>query len=221
MRIRTLALLAVVVAFAAAFITPSQGVLAEGFLRCYRITLPLNSDIPFSVNGVWDWETGEYEFLNFNVNNDTIEYYIAVDDNQVGFVGSPEGNVNVYNEFDPLVWGAGDVEEVSFEGHCNGAILDGRLNKTDLGALAFVYPAADGFSVWELNLGDMQGYEQFTVSAADVSSALADAASSGVNQQIGSSENGTTLFALAGGQCQMNHFELDGKLNEFIFDCAA
>lgn len=231
MRIRSLALLAVVAAFAASFIMPASinALEADGFLRCFRVYVPVTDDgfgFRPSVATVIDYETGDPIFINFNPyeTNNEIEYYIALSDTQVGVVGSWEDGVvfagdDEFGAFTLVSSDSVQIEEVEWA-YCDGAIMDGRLNSSDLGALAYVYPAADGFSVWELNLGDMKGYQQFTATRADIAAAIALANETGVNQAIGTTERGTSLWALVGGTCQLNHFELDGKINEFAFVCA-
>ena len=197
-------------------------------MRCFHLVVPVDAagDFTPAVAGIWDSESGSWVQFHYNPHetNNVLDYYFAVSDNQNAFASSAMEWASVWanDEFGGWAYDSSraTAEEVDW-GYCDGSVMDGRLNASDLGALAYVYPTTDGYSVWELNLGDMKGYEQFAVSAADIAAASATANETGVNQQIGvTTERGTTLWALAGGQCQMNHFEQDGKINEFAFDCA-
>lgn len=230
MRFRSLiAGAALVATTVAALITPAQSALAQeadGFLRCFHMYVPVTTSGGWrpAGAGIWDWDSGEYVEYHwtFNESNTALDYYFAVSDTQVGFVNSAVGygSVSANDEYGIFKYASNaEIEEVDWA-YCAGSIMDGRLNASDLGALSYIYPDANGYSVWELNLGDMKGYQQFAVTKADIAAAIATAKETGVNQQIGSTERGTTLWVLAGGQCQLNHFELDGKINEFTFDCA-
>jgi hypothetical protein len=191
------------------------------FLKCYNIIVPIGASRDFFAL-LFDDETGEtiLQLLNENVREDQIEINIAVSSTEIGFVATDEALI-VFDKIEGFVFGSGgSITQVPWDGYCRAAILDGRLNKYDLGALAYVYPEDDGYAIWELNLSTFEGYQAYTVAQSEIDSALAAAATNAANQRIGEpSERGTSVWALTSGLCQMNHFEQDGKLNEFIFPC--
>ncbi len=103
-----------------------------------------------------------------------------------------------------------------------GFIGDGRINDggDQLAApLAGYCTDEDGIEVWDIS-ADGVGDKDFTVTAADITAALALAAETTVNQIVGSGALGNQLWALTSGELQFHGPGLpgeEGKIYDYIF----
>ena len=98
-----------------------------------------------------------------------------------------------------------------------GRIDDGRINAEDLGAPLAAYCTADhGIEVWDIDETG-QGTLAFTVTKADITTALSDAIASGQNVLVGQGL-GDSLYALSSNQLTLVGPDVkeSGKTYEFV-----
>jgi hypothetical protein len=101
-------------------------------------------------------------------------------------------------------------------------INDGRLNIDQLGMLAVIYYNAQtrGYDVYGVNPGTGQGDLAIRVNRATVDQALNRATTPGGANTLIQNVGGVSLWALTSNECQLNSFNVDGTLDEFVFACA-
>ncbi len=101
-------------------------------------------------------------------------------------------------------------------------INDGRLNIDRLGSLAVIYDNSEtgGYDVYGVNPGSGEGRLVIRASRAVVNNALARALAPGGANTLIQASSGISLWALTSNECQLNSFNLDGSLDEFVFACA-
>lgn len=101
-------------------------------------------------------------------------------------------------------------------------INDGRLNIDDLGSLAVIYKnsATGGYDVYAVNPDTGAGKLVIRATREAVNQALGQATQAGGANTLIQASGAISLWALTSNECQMNSFNLDGSLDEFVFDCA-
>ncbi|MBI1281085.1 MAG: hypothetical protein GC179_23365 [Anaerolineaceae bacterium] len=193
---------------------------------CYRLQAMTDASGLY-VYGILDYPSGNLVYLDFNTvaGNTNVTIYAIGDKTKVNILETYNGLAAIVPAEDIAVaWGDASVTEVDSEGACTEVlgIMDGRLNRRDLGAVSFIFPTQDGLNVVEFDRTAQHGLIEFKVTKADITAALEAAQKSGQNQQIGDKSGqlyGSKLYALTSGECQLNANQPDGKLYTFIFKC--
>ncbi|MFW5748492.1 MAG: LysM peptidoglycan-binding domain-containing protein [Chloroflexota bacterium] len=99
-----------------------------------------------------------------------------------------------------------------------GLLLDGRINPAALAGPVAIYCTAEGIMVWDIDPVTSRGDLVIVASPAAVREALASAQRSERNTEIAAGgTQGSALYALTSGELQVNSFEQNGTLYEFIF----
>ena len=158
-----------------------------------------------------------FSFFFYPVGTTVTDYVLAGVGEGVGLAsatmvaGGSDGTV--------FTFGGGNARVVDLS-LCAGAIRDGRVNASDLAALAAVYPTSEGFEVWAINPQNGQGSFVFTVSRQQINEARLLSESADENQLVASNEDETIfVYLLASGECQLNYFSRDGQMRDFRFNC--
>ena len=101
-------------------------------------------------------------------------------------------------------------------------INDGRLNIDDLGTLAVIYKNSEtgGYDLYAVNPETGEGRMVIRTTRDAVGQALRRATTPGGSNTLIQASGAISLWALTSNQCQMNSFNLDGSLDEFVFECA-
>lgn len=93
------------------------------------------------------------------------------------------------------------------------AFTDGRINAFDYAPPVAIYCDETGVEVYTINPVDSQGTRAFSVSLTSVTQALGFDENTAIE-----SAGGATLYALSSDELQVNAFDPQGKLYEFIFE---
>ncbi len=100
---------------------------------------------------------------------------------------------------------------------CYGGFRDGRINWEDVSVNAALYTYNGGLRVYLIDEATSEGWLAIDASRGDIVAARAEAVATGVNQLIGETEFGVSLWALSNGrQVQMNYSHFDGTPLIFI-----
>ncbi len=193
---------------------------------CYRLQA-MTDDSGLYIYAIFNYFSADLIYFDFNAvaGNTQVTVFVLTEDDRVNLLQTVvAGAVVVVPEGYTDTFGDASVTNVDLEGACTKVlgIMDGRLNRRDLGATSFVFPTKDGFNVVEFDRTSQRGLIEFSVTKAEIAAALETAKQTGQNQKIGSKSGalyGSTLYALTSGECQLNANQPDGKPYTFIFDC--
>ncbi len=196
------------------------------FGACYQLQAMTDASGLY-LYGILDYPSGDIVYLDFNTvaGNTNVIVYVLSDETKINILQTNNGIAAVAPAFDAAIaYGDASVTEVDSEGACTKVlgIMDGRLNRRDLGAVSFIFPSKDGLNVVEFDRTAQHGLIEFAVTKADIAAALETAKQTGQNKQIGNKSGalyGSKLYALTSGECQLNAHQPDGKLYTFIFKC--
>lgn len=192
---------------------------------CFRVEVRFTADATAELSGkvsTFYENSLENGFVDFELDPlfDEDEEVNAGETINIGSyqINGPRPSVSIN---DSAVDGEGDFEArvVGCDAPEDPLIADGRLNADDLAAPAALYATDDGYTVYAINPATGNGSRALSVTAVQVTDALTEATTSGVNTLIGTAGS-ISLWALTSNECQLNAFAADGSLYEFIFACA-
>ena len=153
------------------------------------------------------WGAGQGEFLRSG-------YFSVVR------IGAAAGTPWDWWVNDPTL-GSASILPYAEAGACHGANLDGRLNPFDVSVNAALYNHDGGLRVYLIDEATSDGWLAIDASAGEIAAAMAAAEETGMNQQIGETVEGVSLWALftcgEGDECvQMNYRHYNGTALELV-----
>jgi hypothetical protein len=104
----------------------------------------------------------------------------------------------------------------------NSPTIAPLLNEDDPAAPAAIFapPDLEALHIYAVDPVTAQGVLSFVVTYEEIQSIHAQALEQGENLLVRESEDERhSLYVLSTGMCQLNSWQLDGKLYEFIFEC--
>jgi hypothetical protein len=188
---------------------------------CYKIVVEFEADVDTVISGqigIHYFDDDRSELVNVVIGTQTF------DDEESRKVA--EVKVNDMRDFRVTLNTDGTIisGDGEYHKHVVGCsvfyINDGRLNINQLGSLAIIYKnsATGGYDLYAVNPETGEGKMVIRTTRDAVNQALGRAITDGSNTLIQTS-GAISLWALTSNECQMNSFNLDGSLDEFVFDC--
>lgn len=204
-------------------VLPASAESVEPGSVCYKIVVDFDADKDSVIGGqigIHYFDNDREELVNVGIGPLNVEEGKRVKVAEIRVTDMRDFSVSL-NTSGTILSGDGDYKKHVVA--CSFIYInDGRLNIDRLGSLAVIYDNSQtgGYDVYGVNPGTGEGKLVIRANRDAVNRALTRAlAPGGVNTLIQAS-GGISLWALTSNECQLNSFNLDGSLDEFVFDCA-
>ncbi|MEQ8673655.1 MAG: LysM domain-containing protein [Aggregatilineales bacterium] len=143
--------------------------------------------------------------------NYPLTWTLELSSNLGSAIGSAASNCTSSSPPPSITFGVGGASGV-----VGGAFIDGRLNARDIAPPIAIYCNAQGIAVYAVSPINSRGTLAFIASISQINTGVAQMRQTGRYATVASGD-GATLYALTSNELQVNKFQINGTLYEFVF----